>query len=266
MSYRSLLANSLGGAAPIAAISYGVVVAMAHALLNRERAYAAELHSARATAEPGEARHAALRMQMDPHFLNNTINGVLVLLRDGDSERAGRMLDLLGAMLRHPLRTLVQRVRLGEEIEFMEAMLRLEQIRFGERLVFGINVARELRDEEVLPFLLQPLVENAIRHAVGRSERPVRIDASAWRCDGNLILEVTDDGPGIRDAERSSGGIGLANTRARLSAVYGDRADLVITGGVGTGVRVRLVLPQSVDAARPASWIEDRRGAVPVHA
>lgn len=189
-----------------------------------------------------EARMSALRMQLQPHFLLNSLNAITVVVRDRDLTTATRMLDLLGGMLRRVMRTdRPPEVTLAEELDFVRQYLSIEEIRFPDRLQPLVAVDERLRSAAVPEFLLQPLVENAIRHGVARREAPsvVRIES---RLEGeDLILSVTDDGPGT-EADVVEG-VGLRNTRERLATMYGTRGRLELARTPEGGTRVTARLP-----------------------
>lgn len=188
-----------------------------------------------------EARMSALRMQLQPHFLLNSLNAITVVVRDRDTTTAIRMLELLGGMLRRVMRTdRPQEVALAEELDFVRQYLSIEEIRFSDRLRPVFAVDEHLRSAAVPEFLLQPLVENAIRHGVARRETATLVRIEARRDGDELVLSVTDDGPGL--TPEPTLGVGLRNTRERLATLYGARArlDLVRTTEGGTRAAVRL--------------------------
>jgi LytS/YehU family sensor histidine kinase len=168
-------------------------------------------------------------MQLHPHFLFNSLNAITVLVRDRDTVAAGRMLDLLSDVLRQVLRSdQAHEVSLSDELRFLERYLAIEQVRFSDRLTVHFDVADTLLDAAVPEFLLQPLVENALRHGIAQRADAGAVEVSARRDDDTLILSVTDNGPGP-DAGRRDGngnGLGLANMRERLTTLYGARAQL----------------------------------------
>ena len=205
------------------------------------------------------ARLRALRLQLNPHFLFNALNGVSTLVAEGRSAEANRMLARLADFLRATLeRTDTDAIPLSEEIEFACRYLEIEQARFGERLRVDISVAPEAEAALVPPLILQPLVENAVRHAIAPRESGGAIAISAERRDGWLTLGVRDDGPGVgggepRDGaeEPRSGGVGLSNTRERLAELFGDRAELRLISSAGAGLEASIRLPFRAAAGEP---------------
>lgn len=181
-----------------------------------------ELDSWQLEARLAHARLQVLRMQLHPHFLFNTLHAVGHLVRTNASE-AERVLARLGELLRLMLDTAGdQQVPLRQEIEFLRAYLDIERARFGSRLEIGMDVEPGLLDVAVPPLILQPLVENAIKHGPARLGRGARVEIRARRAGERLRLEVWDDGPGLGapSSADSGKGIGLTNTRARLAQLY----------------------------------------------
>ena len=199
--------------------------------------------SVRAESLAHQARLQALRYQLNPHFLFNTLNAISTLVVDKRNAEAGKMIARLSDFLRMTLeRPDVEEVPLAEEIEFVRRYLEIEQVRFGDRLAVKIDVDDDAWSARVPTLLLQPLVENAIRHSVAPREHGGRVTIEARAIGGRLHLTVADDGPGLDGKGNGNGtGIGLANTRERLEQLYGDahRFDLVN----GHGLRAQLELP-----------------------
>lgn len=176
-----------------------------------------------------EARNQMLRYQVNPHFLFNTLNALSTLILAKDTARAEQVLLSLSSFLRHSLeKELTDTITLGEEIEAQKQYLSIEQVRFGERLKFIDAVPETVRDAQVPSLILQPLVENAVKHAVAASTGPVTIEIAAEGEAGVLTLSVRDDGPGAGQGETPGLGIGLANIRNRLEAMYGREGALNI--------------------------------------
>jgi signal transduction histidine kinase len=194
--------------------------------------------------ELARARLQLVKMQLHPHFLFNTLNAISALIHS-DAEVADRMVARLGHLLRLALEHFgAEEVDLRRELEFLAAYLEIEQARFGPRLKVEIEVGVEVQRARVPYLLLQPLVENALRHGLS-PERGGRVTVRAWRTGGALRLEVEDDGRGLPDhpAGRAREGIGLSNTREHLRQLYGpDHAFRIGPGSVG-GVLVRVELP-----------------------
>jgi len=223
---------------------YFALVGIEHALFYFAQARERETQAARLAAQLAEARLSALRMQLNPHFLFNSLNAITVLVRDENTAAASRMLELLSDILRQVLSAEEpHETSLAREVEFLERYLAIEQVRFSDRLRPRIEVNPEIAGAAVPRFLLQPLVENALRHGISRRAEAGELHISARREGADLVLTVRDDGPGLAPSLPSAGGVGLANTRARLAVLYGERASLHIANAAGGGVAVTVRLP-----------------------
>ncbi len=223
---------------------YFALVGIEHALAYMAQARERETQAARLTAQLAEARLGALRMQLNPHFLFNSLNAITVLVRDQNTAAASRMLELLSDVLRLVLRAeSSHETPLSTELDFLERYLAIEQVRFSDRLRPRIEVDAAIRRAAVPQFILQPLVENALRHGIARRADAGLLEVTARRDGDTLVLTVRDDGPGLGPAGPAATGVGLANTRARLAALYGDRANLEIANAAGGGVLATIRLP-----------------------
>jgi two-component system LytT family sensor kinase len=225
----------------------GCVYAFTYFLEARER----EAHASRLAAQLAEARLGALRMQLNPHFLFNSLNALAVLVREPNTAAASRMLELLGDVLHQVLRAdQPHEVPLADELRFLEQYLAIEQVRFSDRLRVHWAIDDRARAALVPGFVMQPIVENAIKHGVARRADAGRIDVSARVVDDHLELTVRDDGVGMSASQRE--GVGLSNTRERLRTLYGEAATVTIASPVGGGTEVVLLMPFRVDrGARP---------------
>jgi LytS/YehU family sensor histidine kinase len=201
-----------------------------------------EIQVSRLVAQLAEARLDALRQQLNPHFLFNSLNAITVLVRERNTRAATRVLELLSDLLRQVLRPEQPReVPLSQELQFVEQYLAIERVRFPDRLRVELMIESEVRNALVPIFLLQPLVENAIRHGVTRRVDAGRIAISARR-EGEMVhLSIRDDGVGID--EHRSDGVGLSNTRERLRTLYGEQAILAITALPERGTEVSIAMP-----------------------
>ncbi|MFD2368182.1 sensor histidine kinase [Pseudoduganella sp. GCM10020061] len=201
-------------------------------------------------AQLAEARLLALKSQLQPHFLFNTLNSIAVLIAD-DPAAARHMLQLLCGLLRKVLDSDGSReVTLREELDFIASYLEIEQIRFADRLSYHVDAAPDVMQARVPSLVLQPLVENAIRHGVARRARPGRIVISARADNGMLRLAVTDDGAGL--GEDMKWGIGLTNTRTRLQQMFGADHAFHIADNPGGGTAVSLAIPLQEDPCASA--------------
>ncbi len=223
---------------------YFALVGIQHAFFYFAKARERETQAARLAGQLSEARLGALRMQLNPHFLFNSLNAIMVLVRDQNTVAASRTLELLSDLLRQVLRTdESHETTLSRELEFLGRYLAIEQVRFSDRLHPLINTNPAVARAAVPRFLLQPLVENALRHGIARRADAGRIEVSADRQDDQLVLIVRDDGPGLSATPDSGTGVGLSNTRARLTALYGPRATLQVENAEGYGVIATVRLP-----------------------
>lgn len=203
------------------------------------RVQASELAQQLATAQL-----SALKMQLQPHFLFNTLGAIVVLIRQQKTAQAEAMVARLADLLRLTLEDVEeQEVPLWRELEFLRLYLSIEQVRFEDRLRVRIESGPSLSDLLVPHMVLQPIVENAVRHGLGQSEEAVMIEVSATSANGTLTLVVDDNGPGLLSPKSGNAGIGLTNTRTRLARLYGDRARLIIEQAASRGVRVTITLP-----------------------
>lgn len=223
---------------------YFVILLVHHAWHYYERMQAEQVRSAQLQAELAQAQLQALKMQLHPHFLFNTLNTIAVLIHE-NPEAAGRVLELLSDLLRRSLKNAgVQEVALQHELEFLKTYLEIEQTRFGERMSVRMNVAPETLTASVPNLILQPLVENAVRHGIAKRRGPGWIEISAARENGALLLRVRDNGLGLEgNAASQNGGIGLANTRARLHTLYGERGALKLSALPEGGAQAEITLP-----------------------
>jgi LytS/YehU family sensor histidine kinase len=211
----------------------------------REReALELKVHSSQLTEQLASSQLSALKMQMHPHFLFNTLGAIMVLVRQQKGREAETMLSRLSDLLRRTLEDVeAQEVPLWRELDFLRIYLSIEQVRFEDRLRVRIEAGPEVSDALVPHLALQPIVENAVRHGLGQSEEPVLIHVSVSRANGQLTLTVTDDGPGCSTPVFEETGIGLANTRNRLTRLYGGKATFSVGNRLPRGVQVTMTLP-----------------------
>jgi sensor histidine kinase YesM len=202
---------------------------------------ARELQHLEAEKRSVEAHLKLLQAQVEPHFLFNSLANVAGLI-EADPKLASRLLEALITYLRASLqRTRAEGGTLGDELDLLEAYLDIFKIRFGPRLVYSVAAAPQLRALRFPPMLLQPLVENAIRHGIEPQLAGGRVEIAAARRDGTLELTVRDTGPGFSEA--AAGGLGLDNVRARLAALFGDAGSLELAEPREGGVLATLRLP-----------------------
>jgi len=199
---------------------------------------------ARAQEAAHQAQLKMLRYQLNPHFLFNTLNALSTLVLEKRNADAETMILRLSRFMRHTIDTdPTQFARLDEEARMQLLYLEIESARFGDRLRVECDVPKALSDCLVPSLLLQPIVENCIKHAIGPSARGGLIRIQAIETDGRLKLLVEDDGPGLRAPPERTGSIGLRNTRERLATIYGDAAEVTFEPRDEGGLRVIFSLP-----------------------
>jgi anti-sigma regulatory factor (Ser/Thr protein kinase) len=253
-----LLAKQLTFRSALDAAVYAAIVGVTHAARATREAREREQAAARLEAGLAEARLAALRAQLDPHFLFNTLNAVSALALRGDGERVVQALSTLSDMLRTTLGGApTQEVALADELALLDRYLDIQRLRFSDRLTVERDVSEDALGAAVPAMLLQPLVENAVQHGVAARPGPTRIAVRAARVGDSLRVEVRDGGPGFPraapdgespnggspDGARAREGIGLANTRERLAQLYGDAQRLECRNVEGGGALVAVTLP-----------------------
>lgn len=233
------------GSLPATTLVYFAIVVASYAWRSSMRLREREREAAALHAELRDAQLGALRMQLQPHFLFNSLNAVMALVRDRETERAIRALSLLSDVLRATVNSGdSHETTLASEIDFVTRYLSIEQVRFDDRLRVSFDVPASLGDASVPVFMLQPFVENALKHGVLRERGGNEIRISAAAEGATLVLRVSDDGRGLPPAGSAPCGIGIANARRRLDRMYGAAATLTVADGQsGRGVEVTIRLP-----------------------
>jgi two-component system, LytTR family, sensor kinase len=228
---------------PFNLLIYGVIVSVCHALEYYRKYHERTVQALELEKHLTEARLQALLRQLKPHFLFNALNGIASLMYS-DVAAADRMLVRLSELLRQTMaQSGAQLTPLREELAFLDKYLDIERIRFRDRLTVESAVDPSVLDARVPSLILQPLVENAIRHGIEPQPRPGRILLQAERRDAELVLSVTDNGGGLPAGGLKNEGIGLANTRARLAELYGRHHRFELASPPEGGLCVRLTLP-----------------------
>jgi hypothetical protein len=232
-------------------VLYAVVIAIAYAVDYRERLATQQTEAAQLNERLSQAQLSALRHQIEPHFLFNALNSISGLVREGRADAAVAMIAALSDFLRRTLEdSNRQEVPLEEEMAFVMRYLDIQKARFGDRLQLRIDVPAELYAISVPNLILQPLVENAVKHGISKRARGGSIEIDASRAEGKVTLRVGNDGPSLTAGAGSSGaGIGLANVRARLESLYGDGFELRMQNREGGGVEVSVSVPLREPAA-----------------
>ena len=222
---------------------YWVIVAVSFAFGYYGKFRERELRAAELEKSLAQAKLHALQMQLNPHFLFNSLHSVSALMHQ-DVDAADRMVVRLSDLLRAALdNSGAQEVTLRNELKFLQSYLEIEKIRFGNRLTVLTEIPADLMEARVPNLILQPLVENAIRHGIEPHAKPGCIELRAQRANGELTLDVCDNGAGVGDAASVREGVGLANTRTRLRTLYGEAQRFEMGNRPEGGLRVRLTIP-----------------------
>jgi two-component system LytT family sensor kinase len=227
---------------------YWVIISVAHTFDYYRKYHERELSAVELEKRLAQAKLQALQMQLNPHFLFNTLHAISSLMHK-NVETADRMIARLSDLLRYALEsTEAQEVPLRQELEFLERYLEIEQTRFGPRLTVTKKIDPDVLNAKVPNLVLQPLVENAVRHGIEPHAKPGKIELSARRVKEQLELQVCDNGAGLASGQLSAEGIGISNTRARLQQLYGDAHKLEFRNSAGGGLVVSVSIPFRVEA------------------
>ncbi len=231
---------------------YGLLLLLNQVFRYYRRFREGELRASRLQTQLTQAQLEALKMQLHPHFLFNTLHSISALLHR-DPDAADRMIARLGDFLRLTLENSgTQEVSLQKELEFLTCYLEIERVRFQDRLTTSVEVDTAALDAPVPNLILQPIVENALRHGIAQTRGPGRVEISAKRENGSLRIRVRDNGPGLAAITRPDDGLkeglGLSNTRARLEQLYGAAHRFELENAPGGGLLVTLEIPAAKGA------------------
>ncbi|HXU35115.1 MAG TPA: histidine kinase [Blastocatellia bacterium] len=229
------------------AMVYWLILLISYSFDYHRRVREGEVRATRLKAQLAQAQLDALKMQLQPHFLFNTLHSISALVHK-NANAADKMIARLGDFLRQTLENAgTQEVSLQQELEFLKCYLDIERIRFEDRLTVQMDIEPGTLDARLPNLILQPIVENAIRHGISQQTCPGRIDIEARRLNGTLQIQVTDNGPGLISNSNSGTivkeGVGLANTQARLKQLYGEDHRLDLSNTVRGGLTVLLEIP-----------------------
>ncbi len=236
--------------------TYWMILGMCHAILYYRKYIQRERTALQLESRLAHAQLEVLRMQLNPHFLFNTLHAISVLVRENANDAADRMIALLSDLLRLSLENAgAQEVTLKKELDFLERYLDIQKTRFGERLRIAYEIDPNALDLLVPNLMLQPLVENAIRHGVAPRANGGAVEIVAT-CDEHwLNVRIRDDGPGLPAPGTPAEGLGLANTRARLQHLYGPDHNFVLQNRTGGGLLVGFTIPLRHPVPEPAEAI-----------
>lgn len=226
-------------------VLYAFILTIDFALQSRERLARQQIEAARLSEHLSKAQLEALRRQIEPHFLFNSLNAIAGLVRDQRNEAAAETIVALSEFLRSAAQdSNSQQVPLSREVEHLRQYLEIQKARFAERLQVTLEIPSELLAAPVPSLILQPLVENAIKHGISKRAQGGSIRVNAASAHGMLNLNVDNDGPGLpADFEATRNGIGIANLRTRLQILYGSQGSLSLRNQDGGGVRVSISVP-----------------------
>lgn len=231
---------------PTGVLTYWAIVGAGHALDSDRRLRRQQLRASELRTQLARAELAALRAQLQPHFLFNTLNTAVSLVQAEEAATAVRVLTNLSDILRRVLaHAPTQEITLREELEFVQAYLAIERTRFPDRLHVRMEIADGALDALVPTMLLQPLVENAVKYGVARTRGVGQIEITATLERDRLQLRVRDDGPGLPAAwpPATGSGVGLVNAQARLQQLYGDAHEFILGNAAGGGAEVSIAIP-----------------------
>jgi two-component system, LytTR family, sensor kinase len=226
-------------------ILYAFILMVSFMLDAQQRLALQETEKARLNEQLSKAQLNALRRQIEPHFLFNSLNAIAGLVRENRNDAAVGMIARLSDFLRRTVEdSHRQEVPLGEEIDFVQKYLDIQKVRFAERLQLSMEVPKELLPAQVPALILQPLVENAVKHGIAKRIHGGALRISAFRQNGTLTLRVYNDGPSLpAECETCEGGVGLANVRTRLQSLYGEHFEFSIRNQSPDGVETSVSVP-----------------------
>jgi two-component system LytT family sensor kinase len=226
-------------------IAYALILTITYVVDSREKVARQMTETARLNEELSRAQLAALKGQMDPHFMFNTLNSIASLVYDQNADAAvGMIVGLSEFMRRASEDSHRTQVTLREEVEYLQRYIGIQKVRFGDRLRMSVDIPDNLLEMQVPNLLLQPIVENAIKHGVSKRRSGGEIRVAGMCRDGALRLTVHNDGPWTQeDLAVAPNRVGLGNLRTRLKILHGDRSELLLQPADAGGVEVIVTLP-----------------------
>jgi two-component system LytT family sensor kinase len=255
--FGSLLFNKFFSGLLSFLVLYGFILALSYVLDSRARLAYQQTETARLNEQLSKAQLDALRKQIEPHFLFNTLNAIAGLVREKRNDAAVTMIAGLSDCLRRAMAdSNRQQVPLGEELEFVQKYLDIQKVRFAERLQLSVDVPSELLPAQVPSLILQPMVENAVKHGIAKRVQGGAIRISGSRINGRLTLSVYNDGPSLPvDWEKTNSGIGISNARTRLQGLYGDAFEFSMKNQNPGGVEITVSVPFVSTPVVPATIV-----------
>ncbi|MGA2549772.1 MAG: histidine kinase [Burkholderiaceae bacterium] len=244
-SFTRLWLQSFLDLSPTFAVVYALILTVSYAIESRENIVRQQIEAVRLSDQLVRAELAALRRQIEPHFMFNALNSIAGLVRDHRNDAAVGMIVGFSEFLRRASEDSHRsQVTLAEEVEYLQRYLDIQKVRFGDRLKVTVDIPAELLQAEVPYLLLQPLVENAIKHGVAKRVAGGSIQVSGERRERNLHIGVRNDGPQLpADGQSARVGIGIGNLRTRLQILHGSKSDLQLRNAMPEGVEVTVVFP-----------------------
>jgi len=244
-SFRHLFFDRFYNGLLASVFLYSAILLVSHLLESRERLAQQQTETARLNEQLSKAQLNALRRQIEPHFLFNSLNSIAGLVRERRNDAAVDMIAGLSEFLRKVLEeSNRQEVSLGEEMEFLQKYLDIQKVRFADRLQFEVDVPKELFSAQVPSLILQPMVENAVKHGIAKRVQGGAIRVAAVRSNGSLTLSVYNDGPRLPVGwEKNASGIGINNARTRLHGLYGGAFQLNMRNQEPDGVEASVTVP-----------------------
>jgi two-component system, LytTR family, sensor kinase len=247
LTFVDVWRTSLPYQGPAFLIVYGLIVTVTLVIDARDNMARKTTEAARLSEELSRAQLAALRRQVEPHFMFNTLNSIAGLVRDHRNDAAVSMIVGLSEFLRGTLQDSDRsEVTLAEEVAYLQRYLDIQKARFGNRLQVSVDIPEELLRAQVPNLLLQPLVENAIKHGIAKRIAGGTISIAGARCNGSLRLTVYNDSPGLAaDWQATNTGVGIGNLRTRLQILHADKFALELRSADPGGVEAVVTLPFS---------------------
>jgi two-component sensor histidine kinase len=250
-SFTSLWSQAFNNGLLATIIFYASILSIGYVIESRERLANQQAEAARLNEQLSKAQLDALRHQLEPHFLFNALNAVAGLVREQRNDDAVNMIAGLSDLLRHVLQdSRRQQVTLREELELLDKYLAIQKVRFSDRLQVDANIPPELLQAQVPSLLLQPIVENALKHGIAKRAQGGQVRLEAARLNGHLRLSVYNDGPQLSAGwQNNPSGVGLSNLVTRLRSLYGEKFEFSLASRDARGVEASVSVPYTTQAS-----------------